>query len=1315
MTIALRGQMPSSIVYEDAAGHLRYETDAQHNRIADFSHAGYRGGGVSIPGYPVVQTIQPVVGDNTAHIQAAIDQVSALTPDANGVRGALLLDAGTYRIDGTLSITSSGVVLRGVGQGSDPLTSTILQGAGDTPHQRNLINIGDGSSASWTRAQAGTRTDIVSPYIPAGSRTLEVASTAGYSVGDNVIAYHPSTAAWLASVDNGGTDTDPGWNPGEIDIYYNRYIAAIDGSENKITLDAPIYDHFDRSLAQAELYVYGGVGLTREVGIENMRIEIQTASPTDENHAWTCINMEGVEDSWVKNVTGLHFGYAMFRAARSSRLTVTGCKGLEPHSLLDASRRYNFVVERETTNILFDDCEASEGRHSFVSNGTSSASGIVWRNSSSSGDHASSEGHRRWAQGLLFEDIAFTSPNADLLLGLYNRGRYGTGHGWSSVNSVAWNVSVPGGSPKIVVQQPPARQNYAIACQGQVTGDGPFAHPAGFVENTNTTPAISSLYAAQLSQRLTDGVAPDGPARLAAVDDGTDVRLSWLDIASGEAGYEVVVSVDGGSSFSTLATLPANVSSYVHSNAGNPTTEVRYKVFATGNVPSAYSNEAALIGSGPVSFDHYTVNPQTSINTTSTAGRVSTFSVNEECEILNISVTDPTTDKLPAHNAYIYAVTDEGGQRVKDISGRVSAHFRVASAQTVDLDALFLSGGGTQAERTITKRVTVPGGLSEWTEVSFEFGPGELDGFDPTDLQNFWFYLDRGRENFAGNEFYIDFLSIGAPPSTALNSSCAPDGTTHLPTTEAYYRAGEADPIERTNDAGVRTTFTRDDDCEWIELAVTNPASDPVTGYKPYSLDLLDADGNDIKDLTGRVEATMQVWSAEEVSLSLLFRSGGGTQSERTGIKTITIPGNAGDWTTATFSFSGSELEGLDPADIRDAFFYLDRGADNFAGNRFVIDDIAVGTAPDASLRSSCSMPGTTTTQPVARAHYQAGEVNPISDNNYAGVRTTFSRDDGCEWVALSVSNPIDSAIGGYDPYIVTLLSETGDTISDLTDRVEATMTVWSEEEVELSVLFRSGDGEKPSRTGRKSVIIPGKGSGWTTVSFSYTPAELGGLDPADVRDFWFYLDHGTDNFAGNRFVIDDITVGAAKNATLASNCSNGSAAAVGSLPVSWIEFGGRVEQDHRVSLHWTTASEQDADRYEIEYAESGREFVQVGTIDATGNSRVAQHYAFTHAAGLAPAYYYRIRQVDLDGAYTYSKIIRLSGEVATHDLRVYPNPARRTIKIDIPEPSDFQILDASARRVRSGMFSGHLSVADLKNGTYYLIVNDRALRFVKR
>src|SRR6056297_1538037 len=66
-------------------GKLIYSRDTRGNRIPDFSRCGYMGGGVTIPTPVIVKKLSPVKGDtdDTARIQAAIDEASARKPNAS--------------------------------------------------------------------------------------------------------------------------------------------------------------------------------------------------------------------------------------------------------------------------------------------------------------------------------------------------------------------------------------------------------------------------------------------------------------------------------------------------------------------------------------------------------------------------------------------------------------------------------------------------------------------------------------------------------------------------------------------------------------------------------------------------------------------------------------------------------------------------------------------------------------------------------------------------------------------------------------------------------------------------------------------------------------------------------------------------------------------------------------------------------------------------------------------------------------------------------------------------------------------------------
>lgn len=506
----------SNLVYYGSDSILKYKSDAEGNRIPDFSYAGYKGGGVDIPFITVVKTISPIVGDNTVQIQNAINQISALALDANGFRGALLLKAGTYQVNGTIKLNQSGIVLRGEGDGADPLTNTIILGKGNSPNQRTILVAGYGGTSKWNDQVSGTKINIVSDTLYVGAKKIQVADASQYAVGDNIIIYHPCSDNWLKAVDYGGTHSnDSGAEPGvdvpwEVNawpIVFNRFITAIDG--NNITIDAPVFNTLIKSLSQSYIYKYSRTNLKTNIGVENLRIDIETLGGEDESHAWQAIDLYQIEDAWVRDCTMLHFGQSGVRCNTATRITIQDCNALDPVSIVTGERRYNFNVYTASQQILFNRCHATNGRHHYVSNGTSWTSGCVFLDCSSQGSWTSSEGHRSWSMGLLYDNIVEQDgPRVGenpRLLGLYNRGNYGTSHGWAIAHSVAWNCDVAKGD--LIVQKPPTAQNYAIGCKGKnITGKNPpapFNEPEGYIEGANISGLNPrSLYLAQLEERM---------------------------------------------------------------------------------------------------------------------------------------------------------------------------------------------------------------------------------------------------------------------------------------------------------------------------------------------------------------------------------------------------------------------------------------------------------------------------------------------------------------------------------------------------------------------------------------------------------------------------------------------------------------------------------------------------------------------------------------------------------------------------------------------------------------------------------------------
>lgn len=209
----------ASRIYPGANGRLVYVPDEQGNTIHDASHAGYGGGGVAIPALPVRETIWPVAGDNTQHIQAAIDRVSALPRDRAGFRGAVLLRPGYHRLATPLRIQASGVVLRGEGMGD---TGSVLIGTG----------------------------------------TGRTASARAFRPGDTVIVRRIGNQAWIDAIGMNGDTPGSRWRP--FNIEWDRTVVDVQG--DTIALDAPLTCAIDRQWGGGDVTTYDDSGHIESLG-----------------------------------------------------------------------------------------------------------------------------------------------------------------------------------------------------------------------------------------------------------------------------------------------------------------------------------------------------------------------------------------------------------------------------------------------------------------------------------------------------------------------------------------------------------------------------------------------------------------------------------------------------------------------------------------------------------------------------------------------------------------------------------------------------------------------------------------------------------------------------------------------------------------------------------------------------------------------------------------------------------------------------------------------------------------------------------------
>jgi hypothetical protein len=505
-----------SRVYPGPSGRLFYVPDEQGNTIHDASHAGYRGGGVAIPTVPARETIWPIAGDNTAHIQAAIDKVSSRPLDAAGFRGAVLLRAGYYRVAGPLKIQASGVALRGEGM-SD--TGTILVGTGTGRSaaapgaggpggapQGALVVIGGASGVTPTEE---TKQVITDDYVPVGSRTLRVMSARNFRPGDTVIVRRIGNQAWIDAVGMNGSTPASRWRP--FNVEWDRLITEVQA--NTITIDAPITCAIEQRWGGGEVVKADDSGRIAEVGVENLR-GMSEFDPTkrtaeygnmdrpnyvaeeyyaDEDHYRDLVVFTNAKNGWVRNATALHFVNSMVGTQRGTKwITLQDCVSREPISRRMGARRFTFALRGQLA--LVQRCQSDKGRHSFMT-GQPTGSANVFLDCKATSPYSSSEPHEQWANGNLYDNV-----QAPLTARFWKD----INIGWAGANTVFWNCE---GS--FLVQKPPTAQNYSFGHLGvnAVVFNIPLQDPSkdnGHLESLDRHVTPRSLYLTQLRERLGD-------------------------------------------------------------------------------------------------------------------------------------------------------------------------------------------------------------------------------------------------------------------------------------------------------------------------------------------------------------------------------------------------------------------------------------------------------------------------------------------------------------------------------------------------------------------------------------------------------------------------------------------------------------------------------------------------------------------------------------------------------------------------------------------------------------------------------------------
>ncbi|KAA3436099.1 YDG domain-containing protein [Rufibacter hautae] len=164
-------------------------------------------------------------------------------------------------------------------------------------------------------------------------------------------------------------------------------------------------------------------------------------------------------------------------------------------------------------------------------------------------------------------------------------------------------------------------------------------------------------------------------------------------------------------------------------------------------------------------------------------------------------------------------------------------------------------------------------------------------------------------------------------------------------------------------------------------------------------------------------------------------------------------------------------------------------------------------------------------------------------------------------------------------------------------------------------------------------------------------------------------------------------------------------------LPVTLISFTAKAQKEG-VLLNWTTATEKDNDFFQVERSADGKNFSAIGQVKGNGTSNVRVDYNFLDGKALSGTAYYRLKQVDYDGKFEYSKTLAVQTKAVAATqvmVKAYPNPTPDAVNLDLTQAASSEVkvgvFALDGRLVKTLTLTGgkvqRLDLTDVAVGTY--------------
>jgi hypothetical protein len=238
-----------------------------------------------------------------------------------------------------------------------------------------------------------------------------------------------------------------------------------------------------------------------------------------------------------------------------------------------------------------------------------------------------------------------------------------------------------------------------------------------------------------------------------------------------------------------------------------------------------------------------------------------------------------------------------------------------------------------------------------------------------------------------------------------------------------------------------------------------------------------------------------------------------------------------------------------------------------------------------------------------------------------------------------------------------------------------------------------------------------GSGGPWTSVGNPTLPTGAGTSNWRLVSGFSIPSNAVAIRFSNTgtttQFRVDDISI------TTGVGCT---------LPVTYTSIQAR-SLENNIELAWGTSSEVGAEKFEIERSNNALEFYKIGQVTAQGESRSKLNYSFIDNSPIEGINYYRLKQIDLDGKYEYSKIVSATFGKEAEALEILGNPTQSnkiTLLLKNLPIEQLKLFSTTGQNIPfdSSENDNRLTIqpkSNLSSGIYYLVLRNTTQQYFRR